>query len=78
MAEIKPPSVKNISSPKRSNNSSKKTLDATSKSNLGDTKPLQFKIPVNLHQEIKMYAVERGMTMTELFLTMYDEHKTNH
>ena len=43
-----------------------------------DVKPIQFKVPASLHQELKIYAVEQGLSMTELFLEMYKEYRAKH
>lgn len=56
------------------------TLDVTGKSALPDTemKPIQIKIPVNKHKEMKTYAAELGITMTEMLLTGYELFRSKH
>lgn len=53
------------------------TLDVTGKGALPDTevKPIQIKVPVNKHKEMKAYAAEQGISMTEMLLIGYDMYK---
>ena len=53
------------------------TLDVTGKGAKPDgaVKPIQIKIPVNKHKEMKAYAAEQGITMTELLLTGYEMYR---
>lgn len=41
-------------------------------------KPMQFKFPASFHKEVKAYALEKDMTMTELFRIMYAEYRQKH
>jgi hypothetical protein len=41
-------------------------------------KPIQFKVPASMHQELKLYAVQQNMSMTDLFLAMYKEYRSKH
>ncbi len=40
--------------------------------------PIQFKLPAEFRREFKIYATERNMTMTQLFLKMFEFYKTHH
>lgn len=53
------------------------TLDVTGKSAQPDTeiKPIQIKVPVNKHKEMKAYAAELGISMTEMLLAGYDMYR---
>ncbi|MFH6840968.1 hypothetical protein [Providencia rettgeri] len=53
------------------------TLDVTGKGAKpdGDIKPIQIKIPVSKHKEMKAYAAEQGITMTEMLLTSYEMYR---
>lgn len=42
-----------------------------------ETKPLQFRIPISLHTEFKIYAAGKGMKMVDLFRLMFEEYKKN-
>lgn len=50
----------------------------TSKPAAEGLKPIQFKIDAKRHQELKIYAAERGISMTQLFHEMYDFYRANH
>ncbi len=39
-------------------------------------KPLQFKVPEELHKEFKAYAVSHDMKMTDLFCECFETYKT--
>ncbi|EMT6385493.1 MULTISPECIES: hypothetical protein [Bacteria] len=54
------------------------TLDVTGKGAKPDTdiKPIQIKIPVNKHKEMKAYAAEQGISMTEMLLTGYEMYRS--
>ena len=79
MAKVKKPATTNISPPKKKKAASTSvSSDATAKPALEEVKPIQFKIPAHLHQEIKMYSVGQNMSMTELFTAMYKEYRANH
>lgn len=41
-------------------------------------KPIQFKVQASMHQELKLYAVQQNMSMTDLFLAMYKEYRSKH
>lgn len=53
------------------------TLDVTGKGAQPDTevKPIQIKVPVNKHKEMKAYAAELGISMTEMLLAGYDMYR---
>lgn len=42
------------------------------------TKPLQIKISIEKHREIKAYAAEQDMSITELIMKAYEEYRTRH
>ncbi|MBW3533442.1 hypothetical protein [Shewanella sp. NKUCC06_TVS] len=56
---------------------SEPTLDVTGKSALpdNDTKPIQIKVPVKQHKEMKAYAAEQGISMTEMLLAGYEMYR---
>jgi hypothetical protein len=39
------------------------------------TKPLQFMVDPDFHREFKILATDRGLSMSDLFLEMYDSYK---
>tara|TARA_B110000977_G_scaffold196889_1_gene278210 strand:- start:723 stop:932 length:210 start_codon:yes stop_codon:yes gene_type:complete len=39
------------------------------------TKPLQFMVDPDFHREFKILAMDKGKTMSELFLDMYSFYK---
>jgi cell envelope opacity-associated protein A len=81
MAKIEKPAATQIAPPKRKTAIQKKekaTPATTSKPSPVDVKPIQFKVPASMHQELKLYAVEQGMSMTDLFLEMYKEYRSKH
>ncbi len=41
-------------------------------------KPIQIRMPVEKHSEIKAYAAERQMSITELLLEAYEEYRARH
>lgn len=41
-------------------------------------KPLHFLVPASLHKEFKQYAVEKDISMKDLFKEMYREYRKNH
>ncbi|KGT88745.1 hypothetical protein NG99_20965 [Erwinia typographi] len=53
--------------------SSEPTLDVTGKGAIPDTeiKPIQIKVPNAKHKEMKAYAAEQGISMTEMLLEGY-------
>lgn len=53
------------------------TLDVTGKGALPDTevKHIQIRIPVSKHKEMKAYAAEQGITMTDMLLIGYDMYR---
>lgn len=53
------------------------TLDVTGKGALPDThvKPIQIKVPVSKHKEMKAYAAEQGISMTDMLLAGYDMYR---
>ncbi|EAB8479581.1 hypothetical protein NAK90_005048 [Salmonella enterica] len=50
------------------------TLDVTGKGAVPDSsvKPIQIKVPVSKHKEMKAYAAEQGISMTDMLLAGYD------
>lgn len=79
MAKIGKPATTVISPPiKKSKTKSTTKPETTSKPSATALKPIQFKVPASMHQEIKLYTVEQGITMTELFLSMYKEYRSKH
>lgn len=55
------------------------TLDVTGKSAQPDSevKPIQIKVPVSKHKEMKAYAAELGISMTDMLLAGYDMYRKN-
>lgn len=43
-----------------------------------DTKPVQIRVPVEKHTEIKAYAAEQQMSITDLLLMAYEEYRQRH
>ena len=80
MAKIEKPAATQIAPPpKRTASAGKQAVPATtSKPSPADMKPVQFKVPASFHQELKLYAVEQGMSMTDLFMEMYKEYRAKH
>lgn len=79
MAKIEKPAATQIAPPKRKITTPKNVTPATtSKPAPTEVKPIQFKVPASMHQELKLYAVEQGISMTDLFLEMYKEYRTKH
>jgi hypothetical protein len=83
MAKIEKPAAANIapppkSQPFKSDHKKDPVPPATSKPAPGDIKPLQFKLPALMHQDIKLYAVQQNLSMTDLFLEMYREYRAKH
>ncbi|QOI58067.1 hypothetical protein [Rouxiella badensis] len=50
------------------------TLNVTGKGAEPDfaTKPIQLKVPISKHKEMKSYAAEQGITMREMLLEGYE------
>lgn len=62
----------------RPDTTGKKTkTSALSKISPTELRPIQFKVSADLHYEYKMYALENHITMTDLFVKMYEEYKDN-
>ena len=57
--------------------STEPTLDVTGKGAQPDTeiKPIQITVPVNKHKEMKTYAAEQGISMTEMLLAGYSMYR---
>jgi len=57
--------------------SSEPTLNVTGKGAQPDTdiKPIQIKVPVSKHKEMKAYAAEQGISMTDMLLAGYDMYR---
>lgn len=53
-------------------------IKATDKPPSTAKKPLQLSIPASLHQELKIYAAERGVTIKDLLITSYKEYRQAH
>lgn len=53
------------------------TLNVTGKNIQPDTiiKPIQIKVSINKHKEMKTYAAEQGITITEMLLAGYEMYK---
>ncbi|MFV4848083.1 hypothetical protein NMD69_17140 (plasmid) [Edwardsiella tarda] len=53
------------------------TLDVTGKGAAPDSavKPIQIKVPVSKHREMKAYAAEQGISMTDMLLAGYDMYR---
>jgi len=43
-----------------------------------DTKPVQIRVPVEKHSEIKAYAAEQQKSITDLLLEAYEEYRQRH
>ncbi len=41
-------------------------------------KPLQIRVPIEKHSEIKAYAAEQQMTITDLMMKAYEEYRARH
>lgn len=54
------------------------TLDVTGKGAVPDSavKPIQIKIPVAKHKEMKAYAAEQGISMTDMLLSGYEMYRS--
>ena len=77
MAKIEKPATTSINPPAK-RKADTTTPATTSKPSPSQIKLIQFKVAASLHQEIKMYAVEQGKTMTQLFMDMYKEYRSKH
>lgn len=75
MAKLEKPSTTKIAPPPKKQKTS--PPDVTSKPAIESTKPIQVKVPASVHQEIKIYSAEQGMSMTDLFMAMYKEYRKN-
>jgi hypothetical protein len=62
---------------KHKNKASKPTSNLKQDSST-ELKPLNFKIGIEDHREIKSFATERGLTMISLLKLMFAEYKDNH
>jgi hypothetical protein len=82
MAKIEKPAATSIAPPPRKQAPAKQKPAAapavTSKPPAGDIRPIQFKVAASMHQELKLYAVQQNMSMTDLFLAMYKEYRSKH
>ena len=76
MAKVEKPATMKVAPPTK--RKGRDIPPITAKPEPSTAKPIQVKIPANMHQEIKLYAVEHGMTMTKLFLAMYKEYRAKH
>ena len=74
MAKL-PPKKTSIKAPPHKPHKDMLADDTTSKPALGELKNIQFKVPANKHQEIKMFATSQGKTITEMFLEMFEDYK---
>lgn len=57
------------------------TLQASrnlSKESSAELVPLNFKVPAEFRRELKIEAADRGMTMTNLLIEMYEYWKQHH
>ena len=41
-------------------------------------KPIQIRVPVEKHREIKAYAAEQDLSITELLMEAYEEYRARH
>ncbi|AQL40775.1 hypothetical protein B7R56_22990 [Pseudomonas savastanoi pv. retacarpa] len=41
-------------------------------------KPIQIRVPIEKHSEIKAYAAEQQMSITDLLMKAYEEYRTRH
>lgn len=41
-------------------------------------KPIQIRVPVEKHSEIKAYAAEQQQSITELLMKAYEEYRVRH
>jgi NRPS condensation-like uncharacterized protein len=57
--------------------SSEATLNVTGKGAEPDTtvKPIQIKVSVKKHREMKAYAAEQGITITDMLLAGYEMYR---
>ena len=78
MATIEKPSTASIPPPKKGSKKPESVPATTSKPDPTSIKPIQFKIPAHMHQEIKLYSVENNISMTDLFIDMYREYRKKH
>ena len=53
------------------------TLDVTGRSAAPESsvKPIQIKVPVSKHKEMKAYAAEQGKSMTEMIMAGYEMYR---
>lgn len=75
MADLKKPSQAKIPKPPSKTMVPKKSNGHTSKPSLSELKPLQFRVPADMHKDVKAFAVDQGVSMTEMFIEMYGEYK---
>ena len=48
---------------------------SSKQSSADEIKNIQFKVTPDKHIEIKSYAVERGLSLKELFLSLYENER---
>lgn len=41
-------------------------------------KPIQIRVPIEKHSEIKAYAAEQQLSITDLLMKAYEEYRTRH
>lgn len=41
-------------------------------------KPIQIRVPIEKHSEIKAYAAEQQMSITDLLMKAYEEYRARH
>lgn len=41
-------------------------------------KPIQIRVPVEKHSEIKAYAAEQQLSITDLLMKAYEEYRVRH
>lgn len=57
---------------------SEPTLNMTGKGAERETtmKPLQIKVPLSKHKEMKAYAAEQGISMTDMIMQAYELYRS--
>ena len=50
----------------------------TQKPPSGTKAPLQLQVPPEVRRGVKAYAAEQDMTISDLFVRMWDEYRRNH
>lgn len=77
MADLKPPQPRKKQKPVNPKSENVVNLKATEKPIPTTKKPLQVKIPVDIHKEFKIHATTRDIDLSDLFLEAWQEYKNN-